>query len=215
MEIEDFKRLIFEEIEAKQKRIENQRKLISKFEEEGKIFKIEQVEQNIRNALSKIVRFQGQYDYARSGNDKDMMERLEIKNSYLKIINEVIPDKTPIVFHGTDNLGVILEIIKTGGLLTPEQRGADMTSFANQIDVTYKSNIRVSCEFADSNNENLPYGAIFAFEPLENEREEVINTGDSSEVYGGVNGVNFREEPERLVGIITTRGKCRENSTMV
>ena len=90
-----------------------------------------------------------------------------------------------------------------------------MTSFANQIDVTYKSNIRVSCEFADSNNENLPYGAIFAFEPLENEREEVINTGDSSEVYGGVNGVNFREEPERLVGIITTRGKCRENSTMV
>ncbi len=50
----------------------------------------------------------------------------------------------------------------------------------------------------------LPYGAIFVFLPLDNEIERVFNTGMSSEVSQGISGVNFRQNPERLVGIITT-----------
>lgn len=80
-----------------------------------------------------------------------------------------------------------------------------MTSFASVIDATYKNNIRVSCEFADCKERGerfLPYGAIFAFRLREDEVEKVVNTGVGSEVgNGGVDGVSFRENPERLFGI--------------
>ena len=50
----------------------------------------------------------------------------------------------------------------------------------------------------------MPYGAIIAFKPLDTELSKVYKTGSSSEVNGGVSSVNFKEEPDRLYGIITT-----------
>ena len=98
---------------------------------------------------------------------------------------------------------MVKQIIASGGLYTPEERNAGYKSFATQIDVTAKSNIRVSLEFADSSiNSFMPYGAIFVFYPKEHEYEKVLSTGDNSEVFGGVESINFNEE--RFVGIITT-----------
>ena len=43
-----------------------------------------------------------------------------------------------------------------------------------------------------------------AEEKLDKELKNIYNTRDSSEVYGGVSSVNFKLEPDRLYGIITT-----------
>lgn len=144
-------------------------------------------------------------NYMRPNLKDDIDARNQIIDLFPKTIKEVIPNDIPYVFHGNSNIGTVLEIIKEGGLFTPEERGVDSTSFASQIDVTSKNNIRVSCEFAEPNSHTfMPYGAIFVFLPQEDEIEKVISTNDSSEVYGGVKSINFTKNPEKLIGVITT-----------
>lgn len=161
--------------------------------------------QQIRDTERNLRQISETIEFMRLIDSSDEQSRIKIFNEFPKIIRDLFPDGFPIVFHGTNNIGTVRQILKTGGLLTPEQRNETMTSFASAIDVTYKSNIRVSCEFADAgSNSFLPYGAIFAFKPQDDEIERVVSTGDSSEVAQGVNGVNFIKEPKRLFGIITT-----------
>ena len=139
----------------------------------------------------------------RLNNEDDLKERYDIIKNYKNLVNESIPDDVPIVFHGNNNIGIVKQIIESGGLFTPEERGVDFRSFATQIDVTSKTNIRVSLEFADSGSDSfMPYGAIFVFYPKEDEYEKVLKNGDSSEVFGGVQSIKFNED--RFVGIITT-----------
>lgn len=137
-------------------------------------------------------------------DDKDEIYRRNVMSKLNEIIAKEIPDNFPIAFHGTGYIGTVREIIKSGGLLTPEQKGENPSSYAYLIDVTYKSNIRVSLEFADTKEPFMPYGALFAFLPEDNEIENIISTHKNSEVRGGVNGVNFKDEPNRLYGLITT-----------
>lgn len=171
-------------------------------EEEKKI----EVYSKIIAQLKEATRIQKVYiDYARPANESDLLERKEIRKNFLRIIDETIPDDVPFVFHGNNNIGSVFEIIKTGGLFPPNERGLDFISFASEIDVTWKKNISVTCEYADPASNFLPYGAIFVFLPLENEVEKVLNTGTSSEVSQGLSGVNFRQNPERLIAIITTQ----------
>lgn len=159
----------------------------------------------INNLIDRMRNYQTHIEFMRPNIEEDLQERLEIFQTFPQIIKSIIPDQIPLVFHGNNNIGIVLEIIKSGGLFTPEQRGVSETSFATQIDVTAKSNIKVSCEFAEPGMESfMPYGAIFVFLPLESEIEKVLNTGENTEVFGGVEGVNFKEQPDRLIGIITT-----------
>lgn len=145
----------------------------------------------------------------RPNTEEDLKERKEIIANYSKAIDEAIPDGEPIVFHGVNNIEVVRAITESGGLKTPEERGADFKSFATLIDVTTKKNIRTSCNFADAGTRSfLPYGGIFVFYPKENETERVLATGDGTEVQGGVEGVNLDEE--RFVGLITTKENIDE-----
>lgn len=138
-------------------------------------------------------------------SDEDSKYRLRIIKEFSDQVRDSVPSELPLVFHGTNNIGTVREIIKSNGLLTPEQKGESTTSFAVQIDVTSRSNVRVSCEFAEPGVEKfMPYGAIFAFLPKPEEVEKVNDTGESSEVFNGVDGVNFNQEPDRLCAIITT-----------
>ncbi len=158
--------------------------------------------------INRAIRENSDYiEFLRENDPADTEHRTNLRRNFDKAINEAIPDNCPVVFHGTSNIGTVREIIRTGGLLTPEEKGEDYSSFATQIDVTSKRDIHVSLDFAESGADKcMPYGAIFAFMPLQSEEEEVfkcIRTG-SSEVAGGVAGVRFIEEPDRLVAIITT-----------
>lgn len=159
----------------------------------------------LNTMLASLVKFKAERDYSRDNYIEDTNNRLNLLDDYSSLVRDSIDDGVPVVFHGVANIGVVLEIIKSGGLFTPDERDVDMTSFASQIDVTYKDNIDVTMEFAEPGvNSFMPYGAIFVFRPKEEEVDNVINTGSSSEVMGGVNGVNFVLEPERLISIITT-----------
>lgn len=157
----------------------------------------------ISNDLSSIDILDSKIKCMRPNSENDLNERERILKSYAKKIDEAIPDDVPLVFHGNNNIELVTKIISSGGLYTPEERGVDSKSFASQIDVTSKSNIRVSLEFADSGaNSFMPYGALFVFYPREYEYDKVLKTGKSSEVEAGVSSVNFSER--RFIGVITT-----------
>ena len=166
---------------------------------------IEKYQRKLNEAIVLLKWHESHVKYMRPEISEDLEERKNVFLEFPKMVKNSIPDNIPIVFHGTNNIGIVLEIIRSGGLLTPEERNVGYRSQATQIDVTYKNNIRVSCEFAEPGLDKfMPYGAIFVFTPLETEVEKVIKTVDSSEVFGGVAGVNFKENPSRLIGIITT-----------
>lgn len=140
----------------------------------------------------------------RIDNQQDINDRLQIIKYFSKQINETIPDDIPMVFHGNNNIGTIYEIIKSGGLKTPEEREVDFKSFATQIDVGNKHDISVPVEFAEPGIEKcMPYGAIFAFYPKKDEIDKVLEKY-GTEVPGGVKSIDFKTENDRFVGIITT-----------
>jgi hypothetical protein len=167
--------------------------------------KIDFYNKRVNSIMESISNYKNILSCMRPNNEKDIETRQKILNTFPLEVKEIIPDSVPLVFHGNKNIETVKQIIKSGGLFTPNQRGTDYKSFATQIDVTYKNDIHVSCEFAESGiNSFMPYGAIFVFLPKKEEYDKVLKTGDSSEVYGGVEEINFIEEPERLFSIITT-----------
>ncbi len=181
-------------------------KLETKMAAESDEWRVERYAQQIRDR-QRILRVQeGWVEFARVPTVEDVEYRMRMKKNFAGQVREAVPDDLHPVFHGSNNLGIVHQIIRTRGLKTPEQRGESMTSFANQVDVTTKANIRTSCDFAESNSYWMPYGAIFAFLPKPEEEAAVRKDeiSGSSEVFGGVDGVDFKEQPERLLGIITT-----------
>ena len=152
----------------------------------------------------RINELENQLSYMREDIPEDLEERKRIRQSFSKQVAEIIPDGIPMVFHGNNDIAAIYEILKTGGLKTPEERGVDFKSFATQIDVANKHDIHVPVEFADPGIDSArPYGAIFAFYPKKDEIYKGLeNFG--SEVPGGVQSIDFKEDDDRFVGIITT-----------
>lgn len=152
----------------------------------------------------RINELENQLSYMREDIPEDLEERKKIRQSFSQQVAEIIPDGVPMVFHGNNDIATIYEILKSGGLKTPEERGVDFKSFATQIDVANKYDIHVPIEFADPGIESArPYGAIFAFYPKKDEIYKVLeNFG--SEVPGGVQSIDFKEDDERFVGVITT-----------
>jgi hypothetical protein len=186
-------------------KIENDKLKLKEFEAVNDERMIELYKRRINSSFQTLMYFKSHIDYMRLPEEDDECNRYDIYQNFPTKVDSLIPDGEPYVFHGVSNIGIINEIIRTGGLFTPEQRNVPIKSFAAQIDVTYKTNITVSCEFADpGTNSFMPYGAIFVFIPLNSEIDSVINTGQSTEVYGGVSGVDFAKEADRLVAIITT-----------
>lgn len=158
--------------------------------------------------------------YMRASTIEDYEERIRFLSEFSDLVKKSIPDDIPYVFHGTSNIGIVYEIIKSGGLFPPDEREVGYSSFATQIDVTQKNYIQTSCEFAEPGLDRcfVPYGAIFVFMPRDDEIEKVLHT-KGSEVPDGVAGVNFRKHPEKLIAIIsTTENKerliswCNENA---
>lgn len=186
--------------------IEKDIKVIRKLEEE---LKLNKEDENLLTKLSDRYRrfliHKSHLDYMREDNEVDSEKRSSLFTNYSKIIDSIIPNDIPMVFHGNNNIGIIESILESGGLSTPEERNESYHSFATQVDVAAKKNIQVPLQFAEPGEKSyMPYGAIFAFMPKEEERENVLKTGMGTEVFGGVSGINFRNEPDRLIGIITT-----------
>ena len=158
----------------------------------------------VEKTKRRINELENQLSYMREDFPEDLEERKKIRQSFSKQVAENIPDGIPMVFHGNNDIAAIYEILKTGGLKTPEERDVDFKSFATQIAVANKHDIHVPVEFADPGIDSArPYGAIFAFYPKKDEIYKGLeNFG--SEVPGGVQSIDFKKDDDRFVGIITT-----------
>ena len=156
--------------------------------------------------IKKIINsLENQLLYMRDDTPEDLEERKSIRQSFSEQVAEIIPDGVPMVFHGNNDIATIYEILKSGGLRTPEERGEDFKSFATQIDVANKYDIHVPVEFAEPGIESgRPYGAIFVFYPKKDERYKGLGRF-GSEVPGGVQSIDFREEDDRFIGVISTQ----------
>lgn len=167
--------------------------------------KAEVYSSRVEKIKRRINELENQLSYMREDIPEDLEERKKIRQSFSKQVAEIIPDGIPMVFHGNNDIATIYEILKSGGLKTPEERGVDFRSFATQIDVANKHDIHVPVEFADPGIDSArPYGAIFAFYPKKDEIYKGLeNFG--SEVPGGVQSIDFKEDDDRFVGIITTK----------
>lgn len=171
----------------------------------GEERKIEIYSNFIKKILKRINEAENQLVYMRADIPEDLSERKEILQSFSQKIAEAIPDGVPMVFHGNNDIATVYEILKSGGLKTPEERGEDFKSFATQIDVANKHDIHVPVEFAEPGIESArPYGAIFAFYPKKDEIDKGLGKF-GSEVPGGVQSIDFKEEDNRFVGVITTK----------
>lgn len=193
------------------KHIESQKTTLTKYQtmydeaiKNNSTRKAEVYGSRIEKIKRRINELENQLSYMREDIPKDLEERKKIRQLFSKQVAEIIPDGVPMVFHGNNDIVTIYEILKSGGLKTPEERGVDFKSFATQIDVANKHDIHVPIEFADPGIESArPYGAIFAFYPKKDEIYKGLgNFG--SEVPGGVQSIDFKEDDDRFVGVITT-----------
>ena len=154
----------------------------------------------------KIKYYKGMLDFIRPVTEEDIIERNNIILNYADKVKNVIPDDIPYAFHGNSKIFSVIEIIETGGLYTPKERNSSYNSFASQIDVTCKDNINASIKFADPGIKSfLPYGAIFVVFPREEEIQKVLETKENAEVNGVISSVSFKDNPDRLINIITTK----------
>ena len=176
---------------------------IEKAKEKGDERKEETFTKLLKDTKEILRKHKAMVEFIRPDTEEDKIERKYATERFAKEISNIIPDNVPFVFHGTAITNVEA-IIKSGGLLSPLQRGVHIGETLNSIDVSQKNNIQTTCNFANISTAFMPYGAIFVFMPLKSEYEKVLSTGQSTEVRGGVEGVNFKENPERLIGIITT-----------
>ena len=193
------------------KNLESQKNSLTKYKtmydeaiKSNETIKAEVYGNRVEKIKRRINELENQLSYMREDFPEDLEERKKIRQSFSKQVAEIIPDGIPMVFHGNNDIAAIYEILKTGGLKTPEERGVDFKSFATQIDVANKYDIHVPVEFADPGIDSArPYGAIFAFYPKKDEIYKGLeNFG--SEVPGGVQSIDFKKDDDRFVGIITT-----------
>ncbi|MFI3261112.1 MAG: hypothetical protein R3Y13_05325 [bacterium] len=184
-------------------KLNNLEKDLAAAKEDNNSRKIDSCNIKINSLIKTIKISKNKIKSIRPDTKEDLDERNNVLNNFNNIIDESIPDDLPIVFHGNGDINTVEEIINSGGLFTPEERGVEFTSQATLIDVTCKKNTQVSLNFANDNSGPfLPYGAIFVFLPKEDEYEKVFETKTNSEVYGGVESINFSED--RFIGIMTT-----------
>lgn len=174
--------------------------------QKGNKYEVKKIMIEIKETMLKINRFENAIHNLREMIPSDIEERKALFNNYAHEISRIIPDSVPLVFHGNKSIGTVETIMKNGGLFIPRERGINYISYATKIDVTNKHNISESLNFAEpgrGNNYYDPYGAIFVFMPKPEEYERVI-TARGTLVNSGVDSINFREEPDRLIAIITT-----------
>lgn len=138
---------------------------------------------------------------------EDIEERNNIA-TFVEEIKEVIPNDVPLVFHGCGFIDTVEDIIQSGGLYPPADRGYDVSATSHYIFTCTKSDIKTASEYA--NREYcIPYGALFVLAPKDElEKEKFLHVdaliAKGNKTFVTTTSLNFYEEPNRLVAIITT-----------
>ncbi len=150
-----------------------------------------------RYALSQV---EDQIEFLRPANDKDMEYRLRQYNEFAKKMKDLVPDDLQLRFHGCP-IYTAKHILESGELSSSVDRLGVATSYdtEGQVSVTTKDTLDITIHGYThlSDNSYLPAGCVFVVLP----KDEMDAKAGDSMLMGNV---DFKSEPDRLYGIITT-----------
>ena len=158
------------------------------------------VAQNIifirKNALAQV---EDQLKFLRPSDEKDMEYRLRQYYEFSKRMKDLVPEDLPLRFHGCP-IYTAKHIIESGEISSSVDRLGIETSYdtQGQISVTTKDTLDTTIHsYTNLTEKFLPSGCIFVLLP----KDEIDAKAGDSMLMGNV---NFKQEPNRLYGIITT-----------
>ena len=149
-----------------------------------------------KNALAQI---EDQLDFLRPSDEKDMEYRLRQYDEFSKKMKDLVPEDLPLRFHGCP-IYTAKRILESGEISSSVDRLGVETSYdtEGQISVTTKDTLDTTIHGYTHLSENfLPAGCVFVLLP----KDELDAKAGDSMLMGNV---NFKQEPNRLYGIITT-----------
>ncbi|MBR2909635.1 MAG: hypothetical protein IKC11_04740 [Clostridia bacterium] len=136
----------------------------------------------------------------RPPTQEDIDYRMKVYNNFSNEVKSIIPKDCPICFHGTRYFN-IENIIKSGGLSSSVDRTGHATSYdaEDQVSVTVVNTIETTIQgYTGLTDFEVPSGCVFLVLPKD---EAEYKSSRTSMLIGNV---DFRKEPERLAGIITS-----------
>lgn len=168
------------EIDKKETRLKVAKKIIS----------------NRKNALEQV---EGQLEFLRPSSEKDMEYRLRQYDEFSKKMKDLLPEDLLLRFHGCP-IYTARNIIASGEISSSVDRLGVETSYdtEGQISVTTKDTLDTTIQgYTDLSEKFLPAGCVFVLLPKD-EKDAKLGASMLME------NINFKKEPNRLYGIITT-----------
>jgi len=178
-----------------------------------KEMKLKVLNNRIKKAELTLSKYQNVKKFLRKGNKYDMDKRIEYMHFFPSKLREVMPNSN-LCFHGTTIYGAE-GIINSGEISSSVDRNGVASSYDtdNQVSVTVLKTLETTIGgYAGLEDAELPAGCVFVVTPKD---EEDIKSAKNSMM---IKNVNFKEDPSRLVAILTTeesaflvRSWCRNN----
>lgn len=185
--------------EKLQEAIERYKK-IKESDVDKKEVKLRIIKNSIIRAQRIAISLEEQLELIRPEKKEDVEYRKRQGDEFAKKIQRVVPDNLPLRFHGC-TINTAKHILESGEISSSVDRLGYETSYdiEGQISVTTKESIDVTIySYAYLYSElYLPAGCIFVLLPKDEEDEKA---GESMLMRN----VDFKSEPNRLYGIITT-----------
>lgn len=172
-----------------------------------------------RKALLKntagLINVMGQKRFFRVGTDETELEKQEIRMNFCQQLRQILPKDCELCFHGCKEIYRVEEILKSGNISSTVDRFEYQTSMDTDdvVSVTTLASLDVTIGgYAGLDHSTAsPAGAVFVLHPKD--EEEIASSKNMV-----IGNVDFRENPERLVSIMTTsenqetvKNWCREN----
>ena len=197
--------------EQYEKRVLATKNGLAKYEEklkrEQELFENEQEPKRKQLRASVVARTQNSVDFYKSQlkifrppTQEDINYRENVRQNFSREVRSVLPKDCPVCFHGT-RYGNIESILKSGGLASSVDRLGYSTSYdvEDQVSVTVVNTLETTINgYTGLNSYEEPAGCVFLVLPKD---EAEYKSSRSSMIIGNV---DFRKEPERLVGILST-----------
>lgn len=203
--LEDFEKRKNNLIRYKATLEENLKKAIDKYhsiessEVDKKETRLKIAQKTISSRKNALAQIEDQLEFLRPSDEKDMQYRLRQYDEFSKKMKDLVPEDLPLRFHGCP-IYTAKHIIESGEISSSVDRLGVETSYdtEGQISVTTKDTLDTTIHGYTHLSENfLPAGCVFVLLP----KDELDAKAGDSMLMGNV---NFKQEPNRLYGIITT-----------
>lgn len=203
--LEDFEKRKNNLIRYKATLEENLKKAIDKYnsiessEVDKKEARLKIAQKTISTRKNALAQIEDQLEFLRPSDEKDMQYRLRQCDEFSKKMKDLVPEDLPLRFHGCP-IYTAKHIIESGEISSSVDRLGVKTSYdpEGQISVTTKNTLDTTIHgYTHLSEKFFPAGCVFVLLP----KDELDAKAGGSMLMGNV---NFKQEPNRLYGIITT-----------